>query len=62
MILWTFSPNTSPSDPPLTVKSWLNRQILRPSTVPKPVTTPSVYGRFSSGSPGARVRASMSSS
>ena len=42
MILWTFSPKTSPSDPPLTVKSWLKMHTLRPSMVPKPVMTPSV--------------------
>ena len=43
--LWTFSANTSPSAPPKIVKSWLNTNTLRPSTVPHPVMTPSVYGR-----------------
>jgi hypothetical protein len=33
-----------PSDPPLTVKSWLNAATVRPSTSPVPVTTPS-HGR-----------------
>ena len=42
MTLWIFSANTSPRAPPKTVKSWLKMQTLRPSTVPKPVTTPSV--------------------
>ena len=32
--LTIFSPNTSPSDPPNTVKSWANTQTVRPSTVP----------------------------
>jgi hypothetical protein len=40
--LWIFSANTSPSAPPNTVKSWLNTNTLRPSTVPQPVITPSV--------------------
>ena len=44
MTLWIFSANTSPSAPPKTVKSWLNTHTLRPSMVPKPVITPSVYG------------------
>ncbi len=39
--LTIFSPNTSPSEPPKTVKSWANTQTARPSTVPWPVTTPS---------------------
>ena len=61
--LWIFSANTSPSAPPNTVKSWLNTNTLRPSTVPQPVTTPSVSGRFASiPNPWARWRASMSSS
>ena len=41
MILMIFSPKTSPREPPNTVKSWLNRHTGRPSTVPKPVITPS---------------------
>ena len=45
MTLWIFSACASPSDPPKTVKSWLKTQTRRPSTVPKPVMTPSVYGR-----------------
>ena len=40
--LMDFSPETSPSVPPLTVKSCEKRQTFFPSTVPKPVTTPSV--------------------
>ena len=48
MTLTIFSPKTSPSDPPNTVKSWLNTQTGRPSTVPYPVTTPSPYGRLAS--------------
>ncbi len=31
----------SPSEPPITVKSWLNTYTIRPSMVPYPVTTPS---------------------
>ena len=42
MTLCTFSPKTSPRDPPLTVKSWLKTQTLRSSIVPIPTTTPSV--------------------
>ncbi len=34
MTLQIFSPNTSPSDPPNTVKSWANTATVRPSTVP----------------------------
>ena len=34
MTLQIFSPKTSPSEPPKTVKSWLNTQIGRPWTVP----------------------------
>ncbi len=34
MILTIFSPNTSPSEPPKTVKSWANTATVRPSTVP----------------------------
>ena len=60
MILWIFSANTSPSAPPKTVKSCEKTQTFRPSMVPKPVITPSVYGR--SAAPSARLRASMSSS
>jgi hypothetical protein len=41
MTLTIFWPNASPSAPPKTVKSWLNTQTWRPSTVPYPVTTPS---------------------
>ena len=41
MILHIFSPITSPSDPPNTVKSWLNTHTRRPSIVPCPVTTAS---------------------
>ena len=41
MTLTIFSPYTSPSDPPNTVKSWLNTHTGRPSMVPYPVTTPS---------------------
>ena len=48
MTLTIFSPNTSPSEPPKTVKSCANTQTCRPSTVPYPVTTPSPYGRFAS--------------
>ena len=63
MTLWIFSAKTSPRAPPNTVKSWLKMQTRRPSIVPKPVTTPSVYGRLSSRPmPWARCRASMSSS
>ena len=63
MTLTIFSPNTSPSDPPKTVKSCANTHTCRPSTVPYPVTTPSPYGRVAS-SPNAvlRCRASSSSS
>jgi hypothetical protein len=42
MTLHTFSAKTSPSEPPNTVKSWLNTKTLRPSMVPHPVITPSV--------------------
>ena len=42
--LWIFSAKTSPSAPPKTVKSCENTNTLRPSTVPQPVITPSVYG------------------
>ena len=46
MILHIFSAITSPSEPPNTVKSWLNTHTRRPSIVPCPVTTASPYGRF----------------
>ncbi len=46
MILHIFSPITSPSEPPNTVKSWLNTHTVRPSIVPWPVTTASPQGRF----------------
>ena len=42
MTLWIFSANTSPSEPPKTVKSWEKTKIRRPATVPQPVMTPSV--------------------
>src|SRR5829696_7005130 len=45
MILHIFSAMTSPSDPPKTVKSWLNTHTRRPSIVPWPVTTASPQGR-----------------
>ncbi len=48
MTLQIFSPNTSPNDPPKTVKSCANTATVRPSTVPYPVTTPSPYGRLAS--------------
>ena len=41
MILQIFSAWGSESEPPKTVKSWLNTKIGRPFTVPWPVTTPS---------------------
>ena len=45
------------------VKSWLNTQTGRPSTVPYPVTTPSPYGRLDAMSKSvARCRASSSNS
>jgi hypothetical protein len=46
MTLHIFSAMTSPSEPPKTVKSWLNTQTWRPSMVPWPVTTASPHGRF----------------
>ena len=46
MILHIFSAITSPSEPPNTVKSWLNTHTVRPSIVPCPVTTASPQGRF----------------
>jgi hypothetical protein len=39
--LQTFSPNGPDKEPPNTVKSWLNKNTVRPSMVPWPVTTPS---------------------
>jgi hypothetical protein len=63
MTLTIFSPNTSPSEPPATVKSWEKIATGRPSTVPWPVTTPSPYGRFfSTPKPCARWRAISSNS
>ncbi len=41
MTFTIFSPKTSPSEPPKTVKSCAKTQTCRPSTVPYPVTTPS---------------------
>ncbi len=41
MTLQIFSPKTSPSEPPKTVKSWAKTATVRPSTVPYPDTTPS---------------------
>ncbi len=41
MTLTIFSPYTSPSDPPKTVKSWEYTATGRPSTRPVPVITPS---------------------
>ena len=46
MILTIFSPYTCPRLPPKTVTSWLKTQTGRSSMVPKPVMTPSPYGRF----------------
>src|SRR5215211_5756414 len=43
--LHIFSLITSPSEPPKTVKSWLNTHTRRPSIVPWPVTTASPQGR-----------------
>ena len=55
MILHIFSPITSPSEPPKTVKSWLNTHTRRPSIVPCPVITASASGRLRS-MPKALVR------
>ena len=41
----TLSENTSPCDPPKTSRSWTKTNTWRPSTVPNPATTPSVYSR-----------------
>src|SRR5438874_398153 len=61
--LMTFSANTSPSDPPNTVASWLNSITSRPPIFAMPVTTPSPAIRFdSSPKPDARWTAKMSSS
>ena len=58
-----FSPITSPSEPPNTVKSCENTQTVRPSIVPWPVTTASPHGRFLSMSKSAvRWRTKVSSS
>ena len=46
MTLHIFSAIASPSEPPNTVKSWLNTNTGRSSIVPYPVTTASPYGRF----------------
>ena len=45
MTLHIFSPITSPSEPPNTVKSWEKTATGRPSIVPQPVTTASPQGR-----------------
>src|SRR5438046_1021176 len=61
--LMTFSANTSPSDPPKTVASWLNSITSRPPILAMPVTTPSPAMRFDSRpKPDARWTAKMSSS
>src|SRR5207302_1819567 len=61
--LMTFSANTSPSEPPNTVASWLNSITSRPPIFAMPVTTPSPAIRFdSSPKPDARWTAKMSSS
>src|SRR5256886_2616956 len=63
MTLMTFSANTSPSDPPKTVASWLNSITSRPPILAMPVTTPSPAMRFDSRpKPDARWTAKMSSS
>ncbi len=63
MTLHIFSPMTSPSEPPNTVKSWLNTHTRRPSIVPWPVTTASPHGRFFIMSKsGVRWRTNTSSS
>ena len=46
MTLQIFSPTTSPSEPPKTVKSCEKTQTRRPSMVPWPVTTASPQGRL----------------
>src|SRR4051794_19410449 len=61
--LHIFSPITSPSEPPKTVKSWEKTQTGRPSIVPWPVTTASPHGRFLSISKSCvRWRTNVSSS
>src|SRR6266436_9894319 len=61
--LMTFSANTSPSDPPNTVASWLNSITSRPPILAMPVTTPSPATRFDSRPKAdARLTAKMSSS
>ena len=47
MILQIFSACASDSEPPNTVKSWLNTNTRRPLIVPEPVTTPSPGTRCS---------------
>ena len=48
MIFTIFEACARPSEPPKTVKSWLKTYTSRPWIVPKPVTTPSPYGRLCS--------------
>ncbi len=48
MILWIFVACASPSAPPKIRKSCAYTKTVRPSTVPHPVITPSVYGFFAS--------------
>ena len=61
--LHIFSPITSPSEPPKTVKSWLNTHTVRPSIVPWPVTTASPHGRLACMSKSCvRCRTNVSSS
>src|SRR5215208_2197212 len=63
MILTIFSPMTSPSEPPKTVKSCEKTHTRRPSIVPMPVTTASPHGRFFSMSKSnVRWRTNVSSS
>src|SRR6059058_2945441 len=63
MALHIFSPITSPSEPPKTVKSCENTTTGRPSMVPWPVTTASPQGRFLSISKSCvRWRTNVSSS
>ena len=44
LIFWEWA---SPSEPPITVKSWLKTKTSRPSIVPWPVMTPSPGKRCS---------------
>ncbi len=61
--LHIFSPMTSPSEPPNTVKSCENTATGRPSILPCPVTTASPQGRFPSMSNSkVRWRTKVSSS